>query len=242
MDKKVFPFSYPFLLAMVASGRFNPVIPRVLANFNAALNFSAAGSEHICMHNQTHPMKKVCFLLLALALALSACTKDENGFDIENTLHYDSGNQSAPNLPAGQHEAAARFGADKLASYTGRNLTEIYFFLASIPDECTVKIYGPGSSGQPGALLYSATVSKSLKSFDWNRHELRRPIPITGDDLWVSIALTHSTAQQSIGCDAGPANGNGDWLYQDLDQAWKTFQARTRTESINWNIRAKVSE
>lgn len=187
-------------------------------------------------------MKKAFSLALGMLLLLSACTKEENGFDIENTLHYDTGNQSAPNLPAGKHEAAARFGSDKLAAYTGRKLTEVYFFLAAIPDECTVKIYGPGSAGQPGALLYSATISKSLKAFDWNRHELRLPISIDGNDLWISIALTHSATQQSIGCDAGPANGNGDWLYQDLDQAWKTFQARTRTESINWNIRAKVSE
>jgi len=47
---------------------------------------------------------------------------------------------------------------------------------------------------------------------------------------------------QTIGCDAGPNSTGGDWLYQESDGRWLTFQQRTTTESINWNIRGFVSE
>jgi hypothetical protein len=51
----------------------------------------------------------------------------------------------------------------------------------------------------------------------------------------------HNDVLQSIGCDAGPAAPDGDWLYQDSDQEWQTFRQRTG-ESINWNIRGKVTD
>lgn len=186
-------------------------------------------------------MQRFLLLFLGLSLIALSCNKDD-GLDLEtNTIHLDGPNQSAPNLLTGSYEAAVRFTSDELNAYAGKDLLEVYFFLAALPADCTVKIYGPGTSVKPGALLYSATISSSLKAFDWNRHELRKPIAITGDDLWISIAFTHPATQQSIGCDPGPAAPDGDWLFQSSDNTWRTFRDRTR-ESINWNIRGRVSE
>lgn len=185
-------------------------------------------------------MKKWTFLLLGLALALSACQEDEN-FDLENTLHYDGPNNTAPFLPGGEYEAAARFTSVEQADYVGGKLLEVSFFIADLPQSCIVKIYGEGTADTPGNLLHSVSMSGKLNPFSWNSYELSNPIDITGKDLWVSISFTHSASQQTIGCDAGPAAPDGDWLYQNDDQDWLSFRQRTG-ESINWNIRARVSE
>ncbi|NBC09496.1 MAG: hypothetical protein GVY26_20080, partial [Bacteroidetes bacterium] len=47
--------------------------------------------------------------------------------------------------------------------------------------------------------------------------------------------------QQSIGCDAGPNQSNGDWLYDSNDSQWLPYTDRT-PESINWNIRGELTE
>jgi hypothetical protein len=45
----------------------------------------------------------------------------------------------------------------------------------------------------------------------------------------------------TIGCDAGPAVANGDWIVSSVDNDWKTYRDFTNaTVSINWNIRGQV--
>ena len=175
-----------------------------------------------------------------IAVAFTACSEDENNFDLDNTLHYDGPNQTAPVLPAGEYEAAARFTSAELAEFVDRQLLEISFFIANLPESCTIKIYGEGSVDEPGNVMYSASVSGSLRPFSWNTHEIRNPIDITGKDIWISIAVTHASTQQSIGCDAGPAHPDGDWLYRDTEQNWSTYR-QISGESINWNIRGRVT-
>jgi len=159
---------------------------------------------------------------------------------LENTIHYDGPNQTAPVLPAGDYEAAARFTSTELSDYVGRKLIEVNFFMANLPQNCTIRIYDEGGANTPGNVLYSATVSNSLRPFSWNAHEIRNPIDITGKDLWISIGVTHSGTQQSIGCDDGPARSDGDWLYRDSEQQWSTYR-QISGESINWNIRGRVT-
>lgn len=181
----------------------------------------------------------VIFFAIA-AIGFTACTEDEEGLGLENTIHYDGPNQTAPVLPAGDYEAAARFTSAELSDYVGRKLIEVNFFIANLPQNCTIRIYDEGDAGTPGNVLYSASVSNSLRPFSWNTHEIRNPIDITGEDLWIGVALTHTATQQSIGCDAGPAQTDGDWLYRDSDQLWSTYR-QISGESINWNIRGRVT-
>ena len=186
-------------------------------------------------------MKKLLFLLGALALTLAACNNEDNEDNgpAENTISYDGPNATAPFLPTGIHELAARFTSQELTNYVGRELAEVSFFIANIPQTCTIKIYGEGTRDAPGALLYSATVSNSLAPFSWNYHRIQAPIEIGGDDLWISIAVTHSNDLQSVGCDAGPADPNGDLILLDGDGAWSTYRTLAN-ESINWNIRGII--
>lgn len=185
-------------------------------------------------------MKKfaVLFLLSAFTLSFHSCKKDEDP-DRENVLRYDGDNNTGPFLPAGYFEAAARFTPNETSKYAGRKLDEISWYLGPAPATCIVKVYGPGTNNAPGALLYEAEVTNNIRTSGWNRHRLSPQIEITGEDLWLSIAFTHSAQQQSIGCDAGPRKANGDFLFRDSNNQWTTYQALTQ-ESVNWNIRGLV--
>jgi len=186
-------------------------------------------------------MKKLLFLFSALALVLTACNNDDddNGPGGANTINYDGPNATAPFLPTGIHELAARFTSQELTNFVGQDLVEVSFFIANLPQTCTIKIYGEGTRDAPGTLLYSATVSNSLAPFSWNNHRMQAPIAITGEDIWISVSVTHGNNLQSVGCDAGPADANGDLILLDGAGAWATYR-QLASESINWNIRGII--
>lgn len=188
-------------------------------------------------------MKKIVYPLLMLSLAfVFSCTNDDDDSpSLPTTLQYDGENVTGPILPAGEYEAAVRFPSSLLADYVGRNLEGISFFLGDRPAGVIVRIYGDNSVDTPGDLLFEADVTNGVGVPNWNQLPLSDPIEITGDDIWISILFIHDQNQQSIGCDAGPNTFNGDWLFQDSDNEWRTFRDRTG-ENINWNIRAEVSE
>lgn len=185
---------------------------------------------------------KLNILLLALSVAiLMGCKKEDDGVSLPDTLHLDGENQSAPILPAGIYEAAARFDANLTSEYTGRKLESVSFFMGEIPAACVVKIYDEGTPEEPGALLYSADVRSQLSSIDWNEHFLSDPVEITGKDLWIAIRVAHNGDLQSVGCDTGPAVTDGDWLFQNSDNDWLPLRQRLPI-NINWNIRGHVGE
>ncbi len=185
-------------------------------------------------------MKKItCFFCLYLLL-FAAC-KDENTIDAD--LHYDGENVSAPLLDTGVWEAAARFPANVMTQFQGKNLEEVEFFILERPDKCVIHIYGEGDSNEPGTLLYSADMSNSINANSWNRHTISSPLAISETDLWISIEVTHNSLLASVGCDAGPAELNGDWTYSNGDNQWRTLNFRSSQQvDINWNIRGYVSE
>jgi hypothetical protein len=53
-------------------------------------------------------MNRITLLFLALSVLLAGCQEDEI-IDRENILSYDGPNNTAPLLPVGEYEAAARF-------------------------------------------------------------------------------------------------------------------------------------
>lgn len=184
-------------------------------------------------------MKKY-FILPALALVLLAfgCKEDA---PLDNTLRLDGENQSGPLLEAGAYELAVRFTPQQTAKFAGRQLESVQWYNGPRAATTILKVYSEGTPGEPGSLLYSATVTSQVKSFTWNEHKLTTPVDIPDGDLWISLAITHSDVQQSIGCDAGPNKSGGDWLFKSADGLWDTYLDRTG-ESVNWNIRGIVSE
>lgn len=186
-------------------------------------------------------MKSNFFLFALCLLLFGACNKNDDGVSLPDTLNLDGDNQSAPILPAGIYECAARFNAGLTSEYTGRKLEKVSFFMGEIPAACVVKIYDEGTDTEPGNLLYSADVRSGLSTINWNEHVLTDPIEITGKDLWISIRVAHNGDLQSVGCDAGPAVTDGDWLFQTSDNDWRTLRQRLPI-NINWNIRGHIGE
>ena len=211
----------------------------LLTAFNSSLTCKARLFNYF-RNLKIYPMKRPFYLLLALGLVLSgtACKKDAV---VENILNYDGENATGPLLAAGYHEAAARFTSDRTAAFAGKQLIAVQYFMGAKPQKAEIRIYGEGIPTFPGTLLYVADITDEIRTLRWSEHILDTPVDITGEDLWISIALTHAAQQQSIGCDAGPNRANGDWLYQSTDGLWESYRNRTG-EGINWNIRGKVSE
>jgi hypothetical protein len=182
-------------------------------------------------------MKTTYLLLMLSAIVLfGACKKDTDN----NLLQLDGENFTGPQLEAGPHETAVRFSSELTRPFTGKNLSAIVWYTGPRAASTTVKVYGPGNGNAPGPLLFSKDISSLVRPFSWNEYTLDTPIPISGEELWLSVAFVHAEAGQTIGCDAGPNRSGGDWLYS-TDGQWRTYTQRTG-ESVNWNIRGKVSE
>ncbi|MCG8328320.1 MAG: hypothetical protein MI974_11575 [Chitinophagales bacterium] len=189
-------------------------------------------------------MKRIFpFLFLGVVLLFTACQDDDDGPQPQPTddlLAYDGDNNTGPLLDAGNYEAAVLFPANIIQDYTGRKLNAVTFFIGELPANCEVRVYeGTTNDGRPSNLIFASDVTNGLVAPSWNRLFLDPPITLAEDDIWLSIALTHNQQQQSIGCDAGPNQANGDWLYDNSDGEWITYIQRTQ-ESVNWNIRGEL--
>lgn len=184
-------------------------------------------------------MKISYFFLFLFAISIAACGDDDSNPTPDNVLQHDGENNSGPLLAAGEHELAVHFPATTMADYVGKKLTEVEFFVGQpLPQNCKVRVYLGGASS-PGTLAYEFDVTSGLQTVKWNTHKISTPIDLTGDDLWLGIFVVHAAEQQSIGCDAGPRNEGGDWLFSGSDSEWKSYVNRTG-ESVNWNIRGVV--
>jgi hypothetical protein len=179
-------------------------------------------------------------LILISVFSMISCSEDRlsTGPD-DYTLGYDGPNSISPNLPTGQYELAAQYPSAVTTPLAGQSITSIAFYLYDLPRTCEIRVYGQGSPDQPGAPIYSANILSDLKRNRWNYHNLSVPVELKGEDVWVSIRFSHNSDQQTLGCDAGPRNINGDWSFFSSDNTWLTFRARTNAD-INWNIRCKV--
>lgn len=192
-------------------------------------------------------MKKILFnkiavlFLLLVPMLWAGCDKDEDT-KLDNILHYDGDNLTAPLLPPGTSELAVRFTSTHTTPLAGRKLEEVRFYVKEVPDKCEVVIYDMGGASLPGTELYSQDVTASLKANSWVTHTLSTPVEIKGQDLWISTRITDSSQGNYVGCDAGPNQTNGDWMYLPTDNKWSPFKIRVPSESVNWNIRGVVSE
>lgn len=183
-------------------------------------------------------MKYVLLLFLSFTVLLaSGCVDDDDNGTTEELLRHDGDNLTGPTLAAGLHEFGARFTSNELTNVQGRQLDAIRFFLGQIPSSVEVVIYGQGTINSPGPERYSRNITNRITTTGWQEHRILEDIELLNEDIWIVVAVLHQGLQQSVGCDAGPAQPGGDALFRATDANWTTFRAATG-ESVNWNIRA----
>ena len=185
-------------------------------------------------------MKYPLLILLLCSLFTFSCSSDGDEPEGDVILNFDGDNFTAPTLAAGLYEFAVRFPASTTSRVVGKQLIKVSFYLYEAPSELTVTLSPDATASTPGDFILRQRVS-NLRTNSWNTITLTQPYTFVDNEaLWVGIETVHNQEfLQTVGCDEGPANPNGDWLYAEADNEWKTFRERN-TDSVNWNIRAIV--
>lgn len=186
------------------------------------------------------------FILLSISIFLFACGGEQISPEpvIEApliALNYDSANEDAPSLVgATTYEGAIRIPKDDLGTAVNGTITEVHFYIQELPQSASLKIYSGSTGDTPTTQLYSAVISSEIEANTWNTHTLRQSVSVPDEDLWISVTFAHTLDQRTLGCDVGPANPNGDWLYSNATGQWTRLNSLSPAISINWNIRAAV--
>ena len=191
-------------------------------------------------------------MLLFVAAAFVACN-DDDFFDDDDTpppppptsnqfveLALDGPNATGPVLQAGLHRFGVRFTEADLRPFVGQELAGISVFVGRAPASMYLSVIRGGET-VPGieTLGFDTDLSNVVEPgfYDYLFDE-----PIVIDDaeaLWLQAEVELTGTQQSIGCDAGPAQSGGDWLWSS--DRWLTYRDRTNgSESVNWNIRGLI--
>ncbi len=158
----------------------------------------------------------------------------------EDTIHFDGpwDNNGVGLTEGGTFEGAIRITPDELGDYSGWQLSSVTFFHHEAgTHSCNIKIYEGDTPTSPGALITQEPYTAIGQG--WHRIDLSSPVLLdVGNDLWVSVEVTHVAGEYPIGVDAGPAvQGKGDWVYISpgpWEELWPMGL------SLNWNIRAIV--
>lgn len=187
-------------------------------------------------------MKLKILLLLAIGLLTLGCSDDDAEPEGSNVLNYDGENFTAPTLPSGLYEYAVRFPSLITRQVEGRRIEKVSFYLYDAPDQIYINISPDLTPTLPGDIVNTQQVT-NFQPNSWNTIDLVDPFVLDGNPVWVGIEVDLGRQMQTVGCDAGPANGNGDWLYDEDNREWATFSERTnQNESVNWNIRVILDE
>jgi len=182
--------------------------------------------------------KLIGFLFICFAAVMIVSCGDDND---EQFLNYDGDNVNGPLFNPGAYVAAARFPGTVMTSFEGQVLDAVDLYILERPSSARLVILsGDGASTIPTGELTGQSLG-SLTQNSWNRITLNSPVTLDGSELWIGLDFSVATGSQVIGCDAGPANRNGDYLFQNSNNAWTTYRDLTTTESINWNIRGILS-
>ncbi|MBE0661115.1 MAG: choice-of-anchor J domain-containing protein [Bacteroidales bacterium] len=209
---------------------------------DGAMNFTTQ-IEYLDKSNEftvypVEPGEKVVIsgLDLSAANAIPGGDAEEPARD-EVILNYDGANFDAIGLTAGgTFHVAARYPSSMVGQYAGYALTSVDVYINDVPSSTTLKIWGAGTGTAPGALLHSQAFTSTAMS--WKNIELSSSLILDGTDLWVGYEVTHGGGSYPAGCDAGPANPNGDWISMD-GTLWEHLAGYGL--NYNWNIRARLN-
>jgi len=187
-------------------------------------------------------MTKYLYLIL-IGLFMVSCG-DDDCCDVapeDTLLNYDGDNFTAPTLPPGDYVFATRLPATTINRLSGQSIKSVQVYMYNVPTGIELVIYNE-SGNLPSSELYSQDVTATLSPNGWNTINLTTPYAVDGTSLWVGFDLNiNNSPLQSVGCDQGPANPNGDWLYDGTDDQFIRFANRVN-DSVNWNIRVTVGE
>jgi len=127
------------------------------------------------------------------------------------------------------------------APYAGMKINSVDVYIndlnSSGSNEMTVKIYGMGSTYEPGPLIYSQPFTPM--GGGWEHIVLTTPVLVTGEDIWVGYQFTQNETGIYIpGTDAGPNHPYGDFLSTGV--GWSHL-SNNPSLLYNWNIRANLN-
>ncbi len=192
-------------------------------------------------------MKPSLFFSAAFILLLLACDRtDPLPEPVVSAplvqLSYDGSNVTAPLFPGGTYEGAVRFTPADLAGLSGKSLKEVIFYVLEEPRSATIRVYQGSASGGPGQQVFSQAVGNDIQPESWHRIALTSPVAIdASQDLWIGFRFEAGSENQVLGCDGGPADANGDFLFDSNDGLWQNLVLRTSFQiDINWNLRGVV--
>jgi len=154
----------------------------------------------------------------------------------EVILHYDGPNYTGIGLTSGgTFHVATRFPASMVAPHSGKPLKSVDVYIQNIPGSIILKVWDGSTGNSPGVLIHQQTFSPVANN--WNTININSSLPLSGNDLWVGYQVSHGAGQYPAGCDAGPANPDGDWISID-GASWEHLAGYGL--NYNWNIRAKI--
>lgn len=199
-------------------------------------------------------MKKIYFLLIATLIVslafsqgkyrndsfLSAVKVEKGEYNLPSakavidSLHYDgaNGGNAIGTGGAADFGVYAFFPASALAGHNsaGNTITSVKVFINGVTDVAAteLRIYSDTST-----MVYNQTWTAVE---GWNEVVLTTPLAIPTTDLYIGYNLT-ATGGYPAGCDDGPVNPNGNWMYFG---GWAHLTDLAPTLTYNWNIRAMV--
>ncbi len=205
-------------------------------DWSAAVQYTSKSVQHPPVpEGPVTPIDEGVSLSLAKFEAGGAPALPESREDI--ILHYDGENDgNAIGLTGGgEFYIAARFPASMISAYSGFELKEIDAYINGIPTSMTLYIWDAGTTTSPGNKIYQQQLNPTI---GWNSFNISSPIILDGNDIWVGYHVVHADGVHPAGCDAGPANPNGDWISMN-GNSWDHLAGLGL--NYNWNIRAKIS-
>ncbi|MGC8866578.1 MAG: T9SS type A sorting domain-containing protein, partial [Bacteroidales bacterium] len=162
--------------------------------------------------------------------------------DATAVLHYDGDNNSAIGWSSAPVTVtvAAMFPNSMTLPYAGMHITSVDVYINNLnttgSNQMKIKIYGMGTTYEPGPLLYEQNFTPAGSS--WEHVVLTTPVLVTGQDLWVGYQFTQNETGIYIpGCDAGPNHPYGDFLSTGV--GWSHLSNNPNLP-YNWNIRANL--
>ena len=138
-------------------------------------------------------------------------------------------------LNGGTFEWAVMFPSSMLEQYVGMNITKIMACLGKVGSYNT-RIY----TGEtiPTTQVYSG--NSTVDETGWQTITLQTPVSVTGQNLWVSFAITHEAGEYPAGSSVGSNNPNARWINWGSNGWCDAFTAGWSDEDLTWIIRAYV--
>lgn len=155
---------------------------------------------------------------------------------IVDSLHYDGAHaNNVGGVGATTAGAYIFFPASQCAAHNalGNTITKVKLYLyqsATYITAAQLKFYSNQST-----VVFNQPFTPAE---GWNEITLTTPFPIPTTDLYIGYEIT-ITGGFPFGCDAGPVNTNGNWLYHSM-LGWTHLTALNAAFTYNWNIRAMV--